>query len=107
MLAIESMHERPIRLLALLISKMATSGELSSTAIEKGFDRLYVALPDLSIDLPPAFSLAEWWTKAALDAGFIGKAIADRLPRKYVILNNHHHIHVYLQRTQTHRVGRS
>uniref|UniRef100_A0A914UM00 Programmed cell death protein 4 n=1 Tax=Plectus sambesii TaxID=2011161 RepID=A0A914UM00_9BILA len=81
-MAVEGMHERSVRLLATLLLHLTQSGELTQTAIEKGFDRFYANLSDLSIDVPPAYALAEWWTKASRDSGFLPKHIADRLPRK-------------------------
>ncbi len=83
-MTIEAMHERTARLLASLLSKLSAQLVISVDAIRTGFERLYEALPDLCLDVPPAYTLLERWVVACsqVDKAFLPEEIVRKLPQK-------------------------
>ncbi len=58
-----------------------------------GVQRLYAALPDIHVDLPPAYTLAERWIGLLAAAPpLVDAATVRALPKGYV-----HAIHVYIR----------
>lgn len=80
LMSLEAMHETVLKSLAGLLRALAGSGDLSEDCLRQGFRRLYAALDDLAIDLPPAYTMAELWTHACM--AFLPADIPKRLPRK-------------------------
>ncbi len=46
----------------------------------QGFERVYLDMPDLSIDVPCAYSLLERFVEQSFNAGVIDKNIRDLCP---------------------------
>ncbi len=82
-MSIEAMHDRISAMLATLLKQLVGSGAVTLDAIGVGFSRLFAALPDLSLDVPPAYTLAERWTSACSRQGFLPQSIAKQLPMRY------------------------
>lgn len=83
-MTIEAMHERTARMLASLLSKLSAQAVISMDAVRTGFDRLYEALPDLCLDVPPAYTLLERWLAACqqVDKQFLPEETVRKLPQK-------------------------
>jgi len=79
---IESMHARPQRLLTDLITTMFKADVLTSDAIRVGVQRIFSALPDLSLDVPPAYTLMESWLDALRRAGLVSDELARKMPQR-------------------------
>lgn len=78
----EAMHTRPQRLLTELLSYLSSTGILSPSAIRTGFQRLFDALPDLSLDVPPAYTLMESFVDSCRRSGFLPDDVAKKMPQK-------------------------
>jgi len=81
---IEAMHERTARMLSLLLSELCAQLILTIDAIRTGFDRLYEALPDLCLDVPPAYTLLERWLAACnkVEKPFLPEDVVRKMPQK-------------------------
>lgn len=55
--------------------------QLTIDAVRAGVLRMYKALPDIQLDLPAAYALAERWIAAARHMHIIDEATALALPR--------------------------
>lgn len=82
------MHERPMRLLAELLQFLYNSGVITQNNVEDGFVRLYEAIPDLCLDVPPAYTLLERWVAICQPLGFLPPHVARSMPSKYVCDSN-------------------
>lgn len=63
------------------LQHLLDSGHLLQSCIDPGFSRLFKELPDLVIDIPAAYSLAEVWVKKCAEQEVIGADVAEKLPR--------------------------
>ncbi|TMS36800.1 hypothetical protein L596_003881 [Steinernema carpocapsae] len=79
-MAMEKMHGSVMDQLAELLKFMLEEGEILESCIDKGFQRLYDAIPGMSLDLPAVYSLASMWTKKSLSIGLISQNIAAKCP---------------------------
>lgn len=82
MIVVDAMHSRPTRLLSDFLAKLFASGVLTPAAVQTGFERLFAALPDLSLDVPPAFTLTESFVDACRRLGFLPDEVARKVPQK-------------------------
>lgn len=76
------MHERTARLLSNFLAHLHSCNVLTADAIRVGFDRLYSSMPDLCLDVPPAYTLLERWLAACRDGGFLPDDVARKMPQK-------------------------
>lgn len=83
-MTIEAMHERSARVLATLLSELHAQSILTTDAITTGFQRLYDAMPDLCLDVPPAYTLLERWLAACKQAEkpFMPDDVVRKMPQK-------------------------
>lgn len=83
-MTIEAMHERTARMLATLLSKLSAQSVISVDAVRIGFERLYAAMSDLCLDVPPAYTLLERWVAACrqVEKPFLPDEIIRKLPQK-------------------------
>jgi hypothetical protein len=79
-IALEKMHDAVMMQLAELFKYMHTNEILLESCLQKGYERLYACLGDLSFDLPAAYNLARRWVDKSLKAGFIGEELAKKCP---------------------------
>jgi hypothetical protein len=62
--------------------------QITLDAMRTGVQRLYAALPDIHVDLPPAYTLAERWIGLLAAAPpLIDAATVRALPKGYVRVN--------------------
>lgn len=70
------------QLMSVLLARLAQDGLLSIQQAEKGFDRLYGLLPDMSLDTPNASEVLRGFTARAIDDGVLS---GDYQPTAYSI----------------------
>ncbi len=61
---------------------MFENGVLVETCLRKGYERLYVSLGDLFLDLPAAYALAKRWVSKSLKEGLISCELAEQCPER-------------------------
>lgn len=83
MSTIESMHERTANMMAILLNHFYKSSIVTLDALTVGFDRLYEILPDLCLDVPPAYVLCGRWVSVCSKLNFLPENIIKKLPQKY------------------------
>lgn len=78
------MHERVARLLSVLLAHLNKVGALNSgQAVRVGFSRLYAEMPDLCVDVPPAYTLLERWVHTCQQHdGLLSDDVVREMPQK-------------------------
>ncbi|KAK0397214.1 hypothetical protein QR680_002036 [Steinernema hermaphroditum] len=79
-MAMEKMHDSVMDQLAKLLKTMFDEGEILESCVVKGFERLYAAVPGMSLDLPAAYSLASLWTKKCIKMELITPELGAKCP---------------------------
>jgi programmed cell death protein 4 len=79
-LALEKMHDTVMTNLADLLKQLYEDGTIVESCVQKGFEKLYISLSDLYLDLPAAYSLARRWVDKARKAEFISETVAKKCP---------------------------
>lgn len=82
--AIEAMHERVARLLSALLAHLKRVDALSGQqAIRVGFERVYAEMPELCLDMPPAYTLLDRWIRACQQhQGLLPDDVVRQMPQK-------------------------
>jgi programmed cell death protein 4 len=74
--------ERVAPTMALLLKSMFDSNFITIDQMNTGFRRIYLALPDIVIDVPHAFAILEKFADICLQSGFISPQLRGEVPTR-------------------------
>ncbi|RXN31747.1 programmed cell death 4-like protein [Labeo rohita] len=79
-MVLESKGERTLQMILQLLKSLCASTVITVDQLRRGFERVYLDMADLSIDVPCAYSLLEQFVEQSFNAGFIDKKLRDLCP---------------------------
>uniref|UniRef100_A0A9J8ANL2 Programmed cell death protein 4 n=1 Tax=Cyprinus carpio carpio TaxID=630221 RepID=A0A9J8ANL2_CYPCA len=79
-MVLESKGNRTLQMILQLLKSLCASTVITVDQLRRGFERVYVDMADLSIDVPCAYSLLEKFVEQSFDTGVIDKKLRDLCP---------------------------
>ncbi|XP_016383536.1 programmed cell death protein 4-like [Sinocyclocheilus rhinocerous] len=79
-MVLESKGNRTLQMVLQLLKSFCASTVITVDQLRRGFERVYLDMADLSIDVPCAYSLLEQFVEQSFDAGVIDKKLRDLCP---------------------------
>ncbi|GBM41236.1 Programmed cell death protein 4 [Araneus ventricosus] len=81
-MVIEDIRESSMDLMCSLFKVLASSVIVTPDQMTRGFFRVYDEMPDICIDVPPAYSVLEKFVAKCNKAGFLTEEIVKKLPSR-------------------------
>uniref|UniRef100_A0A9J8CRQ3 Programmed cell death protein 4 n=1 Tax=Cyprinus carpio carpio TaxID=630221 RepID=A0A9J8CRQ3_CYPCA len=79
-MVLESKGDRTLQMILQLLKSLCASTVITVDQLRRGFERVYLDMADLSIDVPCAYSLLEQFVEQSFNAGVIDKKLRDLCP---------------------------
>lgn len=81
-MVLESKGERTLQMILQLLKSLCASTVITVDQLRRGFERVYLDMADISIDVPCAYSLLEQFVEQSFNAGVIDKKLRDLCPSR-------------------------
>ncbi|TRY97001.1 hypothetical protein DNTS_001433 [Danionella cerebrum] len=81
-MVLESRGERTLQMILQLLKSLSASIIITVDQLRRGFERVYLDIPDISIDVPCAYLLLEQFVEQSYNAGVINKKLRDLCPSR-------------------------
>ncbi|NXK28758.1 PDCD4 protein, partial [Arenaria interpres] len=81
-MVLEGSGEGPVAMMVTLLKVLWETGLVTLDQMNRGFQRVYEELGDISLDVPLAHSLLERLVELCFDRGIITKALRDACPAR-------------------------
>lgn len=81
-MVIEDMGERAMDLVCKLLKSLTDSAIVTVDQLKNGFERVYAEMPDICIDVPPAYSLLKQFVVKCESYGFMPEELARHMPSR-------------------------
>lgn len=81
-MVIESMHEKTEEAMGKLLQSLFRSFIITIDQMRNGFDRVYENMPDLAIDVPPAYNILERFVTRCRSLGIIDDELVRKMPTR-------------------------
>ncbi|NXP53066.1 PDCD4 protein, partial [Heliornis fulica] len=81
-MVLEGSREGPVAMMVTLLKVLWETGLVTLDQMNRGFQRVYDELGDISLDVPLAHSLLERLVELCFDRGIITKALRDACPAR-------------------------
>ncbi|NWY61033.1 PDCD4 protein, partial [Chionis minor] len=81
-MVLEGSGEGPVAMMVTLLKVLWETGLVTLDQMNRGFQRVYEELGDISLDVPLAHSLLEQLVELCFDRGIITKALRDACPAR-------------------------
>ncbi|KAM9326600.1 programmed cell death protein 4 [Gastrophryne carolinensis] len=82
MMVLEANRENTYKMMLNLLESLWKSGVITLDQMKRGYDRIYLEIPDINLDVPHAYSLLERFVEDCYKAGIISKPIRDQCPSR-------------------------
>ncbi|XP_057181011.1 programmed cell death protein 4b [Triplophysa rosa] len=79
-MVLESKGDRTLQMILQLLKCLCASTVITVDQLRRGFERVYLDMADISIDVPCAYSLLEQFVEQSFNAGVINKKLRDLCP---------------------------
>ncbi|XP_039551010.1 programmed cell death protein 4b [Pimephales promelas] len=79
-MVLESKGDRTLQIVLQLLKCLCASTVITVDQLRRGFERVYLDMADISIDVPCAYSLLEQFVDQSFNAGVIDKKLRDLCP---------------------------
>ncbi|GIY49212.1 hypothetical protein CEXT_498771, partial [Caerostris extrusa] len=79
-MVIEDMREKNMDLMCSLLQVLAASVIVTPDQMNRGFFRVYEEMPDICIDVPPAYTVLEKFVTKCHTAGFLTEEVIKKMP---------------------------
>ncbi|XP_051550848.1 programmed cell death protein 4-like isoform X1 [Myxocyprinus asiaticus] len=79
-MVLESKGDRALQMILQLLKSLCASTVITVDQLRRGFERVYLDMADISIDVPCAYSLLEQFVERSFNAGVIDKKLRDLCP---------------------------
>uniref|UniRef100_A0A8C2AM50 Programmed cell death protein 4 n=1 Tax=Cyprinus carpio TaxID=7962 RepID=A0A8C2AM50_CYPCA len=80
-MVLESKGDRTLQMILQLLKSLCASTVITVDQLRRGFERVYLDMADLSIDVPCAYSLLEQFVEQSFNAGVIDKKLRDLIKK--------------------------
>uniref|UniRef100_A0A4D5R9K7 Programmed cell death protein 4 n=1 Tax=Scolopendra viridis TaxID=118503 RepID=A0A4D5R9K7_SCOVI len=81
-IVLEDMGERAADLICKLLKSMFASIIITPDQMKRGFERVFDAMPDICIDVPPAYTVLEKFINKCQQSGFMSDEIMRKMPSR-------------------------
>ncbi|XP_076841171.1 programmed cell death protein 4b [Brachyhypopomus gauderio] len=81
-MVLESSGDAALRMIMKLLKSLSDSSVITVDQMRKGYERVYVDIADINIDVPCAYSLLEDFVDQSFSAGVIDKKLRDLCPSR-------------------------
>ncbi|GIY34536.1 hypothetical protein CDAR_554391 [Caerostris darwini] len=81
-MVIEDMREKNMDLMCSLLQVLAASVIVTPDQMNRGFFRVYEEMPDICIDVPPAYTVLEKFVTKCHTAGFLTEEVIKKMPSR-------------------------
>lgn len=81
-MVIEDMGDLAMELVCKLLKTLDESVIVTPEQMKRGFDRVYQEMPDICIDVPPAYTVLEKFVARCSEAGFLTEDVVKALPTR-------------------------
>ncbi|XP_030637368.1 programmed cell death protein 4b isoform X2 [Chanos chanos] len=79
-MVLESKGDRTLQMILKLLKSLWVSSVLTVDQMRRGYERVYMDIADINIDVPCAYSLLEQFVEKSYNAGVINKNLRDLCP---------------------------